>query len=288
MLRTFVKVTTPCASVLFSTVTLAQNRNPSPELNQPLGMSAALSEGGVAHTSDMSSLDYNPAGIAQQRDVYLGGEFFWQGENVRGWEAGLVDNAMSALAAGLKMRQTNKVTGGLDRRFTLGIAGQVPDYPLLIGVGGDYSQSSKVDVRIDSKNKDKTENTNLRFGAILSLSPQLQLGLRSAGYLDRVDGYEHAGGLTYAFYGYYFGSADLVFRKNGPEKALLGLTIQAQTYLDLLFSYGYELRTPKHSAAGGIAVKSDNKFRLFYTIAKTDFDDKLLNHSLGAKLTFGF
>lgn len=261
-----------------------------PELRQLGGMGAALSGGGTAHVYDLSTLDLNPAGIAQKKDVYIGGEFFWRERNVRATEVGVLDSTMSQIAAGLKMRQTNKITGVKDRRFSLALGGQLPDYPLLVGVAGDYSQIEKVDLLADAQgNKKKTpdDNLNLRFGGLLSLSPSVQVGVRSQGYLDKEKEFEHAAGVTIAVAGYYFLNGDLIFDKEGPRRGLGGVTVEAKDYLDLLLSYGYELRNPMHLGAAGIALKSE-KFRLLYTVSKPNLREALLLHSLGARLTFAY
>lgn len=272
------------ASVVFAKET---DRRPSPFLTRPGGLAGALLGGGFAFNSDLSAIDTNPAGLSLNKSVIAGAEFFWQDKFATATEVGILDSKMSDLTAGFKARQSTEFSGGIDRRFTLGFAGQPGDYPVLLGLAGDYMQVKTPNLEKPVEDDETVTYKSLRFGGIYQMQTDLSFAIRSGGYFGDPQVLEHGIGAAVGFAENYVGTVDLHVIDETLRLATFGLTVLAKGYLDLTASYGYDLEEHVNAGALGIVVKS-NIVRMFYTGAKSDLSHSQVEHSVGARLSIEF
>ena len=257
-------------------------------LTDAFGVGGSLLGGGSAVVGDLSSVDINPAGLAQTKEVVLSGEIKWTKANITGLEAGVQDSMMSEVAAGLKYRTTTKYSGGKDRRFSLGFAQPISESGFVVGLGGDYRQVERSERERDSGQNRYRETPRLRAGLLYRLSDSLILSGVTDGWLDNYDKEKkHTLGAATAFSQHYILSADVIFKNANPDRALFGLTVLAKEFLDLRVGYGYGLDNKQQSAAAGFTVKSQ-QFRLLYTVSKSDLRKSDIFHNLGVGLTMAF
>lgn len=136
LLNKFITSTLSLAAVCQASVALASTPLTA-DLWAPLGVTAILLGGGRGHVTDFSAADNNPAGIALQKTYTVSGELGWSGQKARQAEAAACDSATSELAACIKFRQTQSITGAKDRRYTVGFAESLQQMGgMILGVGG--------------------------------------------------------------------------------------------------------------------------------------------------------
>lgn len=276
-------------SFLATTIVFAKDtdRRPSPFLTRPGGLAGALLGGGFAFNSDLSAIETNPAGLSLNKSVIAGAEFFWKDKFATATEVGILDSKMSDLTAAFKARQATEDSGGIDRRFTLGFAGQPGEYPILLGIAGDYMQVKTPNIEKPEEEDESVTYKSLRFGGIYQIQTDVSVGFRSGGYFSDPQILESGVGAAFGFAENYVGTIDLNVIDKSARLATFGLTVLAKGYLDLTASYGYDLEEQINAGALGIVVKS-NIVRVFYTGAKGDLSHSDVEHSVGARLSIEF
>ena len=185
----------------------------SSDLWSPLGVTAVLQGSGRAHVSDSSAADNNPAGLAMQRSYTIAGDIGWVGSKGYQAEASACDSTTSELAACIKFRQTQKVSGARDRRYTLGLAEAFePLWGVIIGLGVDYVEFSGERQSFAIPAGAKTSGQRLRVGVLQSISDGIFIGATSEGLYDST-GTErrHGVGVSAKLGSYYLFNGDLDF-----------------------------------------------------------------------------
>lgn len=252
--------------------------SPSLHLHTSYGLSAMLNEGGTAVVNDLSAVDNNPSGLAASKEFAFSGGIDWNQRGLASYEAGVLDSTLAEVAAGLKVRQTTKSSGMVDRRYSLGFGERMGESPLLLGIAGDYLQLSKRDPGTSGEIED---NLSLRLGALYNLAEGVTLGASSSGYFDKHLPKRHALGAAFILNSYYVLNGDLLFERTSLRRMTLGATVMAKGYLDLRLSYGYEQARSRHLFSGGVVVQSQHA-RLFYAASRNDPGGEGWRHTLGA------
>lgn len=249
------------------------------ELWRDTGVSASLLGGGVGHVADASAADHNPAGIALQKSYTIAGEFGWTGQKSRFAEAGACDSLTSEMAACFKFRQTQKVSGASDRRYTLGLAEGLSS-GLTLGIGGDYVQLGEERTFPAAITTTKI-GQRLRVGLTYALAQGLILGARSDGVYDSMDiPKAHDVGLSAQLGQYFLLNGDLHFDTDSLREMVAGVTVFPRDFLDFAVSYGYDPKGSQHRFAGGLVVKSQQA-RLIYTVVRSSEFSSNLFHTFG-------
>ncbi|MFZ9521622.1 MAG: hypothetical protein ACO3A4_14200 [Silvanigrellaceae bacterium] len=249
------------------------------DLWRDMGVSATLLGGGFAHVTDASAADHNPAGIALQKSYTVGGEFGWVGQKSRIVEAGACDSMTSELAACFKFRQTQKVTGAMDRRYTLGLA-EAFGSGLNIGLAGDYVQFAEERLPPAGLVTEKT-GQRLRVGLTYTLAEGLLVGLSSDGIYDSTKTPKnHGAGASLQIGQYFLFNGDLHFDADTLREILVGATVFPRDFLDFAVSYGFDPKQSRHRIAGGVVVKSQQA-RLLYSVVRSSEQSSQLFHSFG-------
>jgi hypothetical protein len=168
------------AAVVCASVAKAETPALGPaELYAPQGDTSAYAGGGTALVSDLSAVDSNPAGLSLGKaspGYFLASEIHWTERNVRTFEIGLLDNASSELAGGLKVRRSLQVTGVKVDRLSAGLSEQVGGVPLFFGLAGDLDLYEKPQTQAQ-----KERNYRLRAGLLLQIAPSFFVGTRTGG-----------------------------------------------------------------------------------------------------------
>jgi hypothetical protein len=254
----------------------------SSDLWSPLGVTAVLQGSGRAHVSDSSAADNNPAGLAMQRSYTIAGDIGWVGSKGYQAEASACDSTTSELAACIKFRQTQKVSGARDRRYTLGLAEAFePLWGVIIGLGVDYVEFSGERQSFAIPAGAKTSGQRLRVGVLQSISDGIFIGATSEGLYDST-GTErrHGVGVSAKLGSYYLFNGDLDFSDESLKKATFGLTVFPREFLDLALSYGYDPRQPKGKFGFGVVVKSQQA-RLIYSLVQPESGSKKWKQAAG-------
>ena len=249
------------------------------EMWRDLGVSASLLGSGRGHVNDASAVDNNPSGIALQKNYILGGDLGWTGQKSRQAEASVCDSMTSEVASCFKFRQTQKITGAQDRRFTLGFA-QATAGGLVVGLAGDYIQYGQerqsFAPRAPAKNGQR-----VRAGLIYPLAQGLFLGLSSDGLYDSTDTpMDHAAGVSLQFGQYFLFNGVLLFGADSLKEMVVGATVFPRDFLDFAVSYGYDPKAGGHRMAGGLVVKSQQA-RLIYSVTRLSQASSQLVHTAG-------
>ncbi|MEN9825287.1 MAG: hypothetical protein RI953_1032 [Pseudomonadota bacterium] len=267
---------------LFVCVAWAQIVQASPtttDLWRDMGLSASLLGGGFAHVSDSSAADHNPAGIALQKTYTVAGEFGWTGQKSRVVEAGACDSTTSELGACFKFRQTQKVTGAVDRRYTLGLA-EAFGNGFILGLAGDYVQFAQERVLPAVKVAEKT-GQRLRAGLTYTLAEGVLVGVSSDGLYDSTNTPKtHGAGASLQVGQYFLFNGDLHFDADALREMLIGATVFPRDFLDFAVSYGFEPKSTRHRIAGGVVVKSQQA-RLVYSVVRSSEQSSQLFHTFG-------
>jgi hypothetical protein len=268
--------------VLFVCVASAQFAQASPtttDLWRDMGLSASLLGGGFAHVSDSSAADHNPAGIALQKDYTIAGEFGWTGQKSRVVEASACEPKPSELSGCIKMRQTQKVTGATDRRYTLGLAEAIGN-GFILGLAGDYVQFAEERVLPAVKVSQKT-GQRLRAGLTYALAEGVLVGVSSDGLYDSTNTPKtHGAGASLQVGQYFLFNGDLHFDADTLREMLIGATVFPRDFLDFAVSYGFEPKSSRHRIAGGVVVKSQQA-RLVYSVVRSSEQSSQLFHTFG-------
>ena len=254
----------------------------SSDLWSPLGVTAVLQGSWRAHVSDSSAADNNPAGLAMQRSYTIAGDIGWVGSKGYQAEASACDSTTSELAACIKFRQTQKVSGARDRRYTLGLAEAFePLWGVIIGLGVDYVEFSGERQSFAIPAGAKTSGQRLRVGVLQSISDGIFIGATSEGLYDST-GTErrHGVGVSAKLGSYYLFNGDLDFSDESLKKATFGLTVFPREFLDLALSYGYDPRQPKGKFGFGVVVKSQQA-RLIYSLVQPESGSKKWKQAAG-------
>ena len=260
-------------------VHIAQASPTTADLWRDMGVSASLLGGGFAHVSDSSAADHNPAGIALQKTYTVAGEFGWIGQKSRVVEAGACDSKVSELAACFKLRQTQKITGAIDRRYTLGLA-EVLGNGFILGLAGDYVQFADERLFPAEKAPDKT-GQRLRLGLSYSLAEGVLVGASSDGLYDSTNTPKtHGVGASLQFGQYFLFNGDLHFDADTLREMLIGATVFPRDFLDFAVSYGFDPKGSRHRIAGGVVVKSQQA-RLVYSVVRSSEQSSQLFHTFG-------
>lgn len=254
----------------------------SSDLWSPLGVTAVLQGGGRAHVSDYSALDNNPAGLALQRSYTVSGDLGWIGPKAHRAEASACDSITSELAGCFKFRQTQRVTGARDRRYTLGFAEAFePLWGVIIGLGVDYVEFSPERLSSSVPAGSKKSGQRLRLGALHSIAEGVYVGATSEGLYDSTDTERRHGlGLSAQFGKYYLLNGDLDLSDETLQKVNFGLTVFPREFLDLALSYGYDPRQPKGKFGFGVVVKSQQA-RLIYSLVQPEAGSKRWKQAAG-------
>lgn len=254
----------------------------APDLWRDLGVSAPLLGGGSGHVSDASASDNNPAGIGLQKTYTIAGELGWIGQKSRQAEASACDSTTSEVAACFKFRQTQKITGAQDRRFTLAFAQTVAS-GFIFGIAGDYIQFAEQRLPPAEKAPDKN-GQRLRLGLIYPLAQGAFFGLSSDGLYDSTDTpKDHGAGLSLQFGQYFLFNGDLKFDADSLREMLVGATVFPRDFLDFAVSYGYDPKGSQHRLGGGLVVKSQQA-RLIYSVVRSSEASSRLLHTAGISI----
>lgn len=256
------------------------------DLWRDMGLSASLLGGGTAHVSDSSASDRNPAGIVRGRVYAASGELGWTGQKSRQTEFAVCDptRLYSELVACLKVRQTQKITGAADRRYTLALA-DVFGGGLILGLAGDYVEfaQERKSIAISAPAK---SGFRLRGGIIYPLQDGISLGLRSDGIFDATNTpRNHAAGVSAQIGRHFLLNGDLFFDADALREALIGVSVLPRDFLDFAVSYGYAPKDGDHRIGGGLVVRSQQA-RLSYTVARSSAASKQLFHTVGIGIFF--
>lgn len=259
-----------CLALALSSMSVSAWAGPTTvELWRDMGISSALLGGGVAHITDASAADHNPAGIALDSAFFVSGEIGWTGQKLRQAEAATCESRseQQTYAACVKFRQTQKVTGAMDRRYSLAIADSAGD-GLFWGIGGDYLQLGR-DRSFPAEPTELSNAQRARAGLVYVLRPGVSAGLYSDGLFDNT-GYpvSHGAGLSARLDQYFLFNGDLHFDRDTLREMLVGATVFPKDFLDFAVSYGYDPKSSRHRFGGGVVVKSQQA-RLIYTLARS-------------------
>jgi hypothetical protein len=273
------------ASAAFADSALSGSSAGAPAVSRPLGQSAVLLGGGVALASDLSAVDHNPAGIAVASVFSVEGATAWRSKNIQSAEIGVIDSAMSDVAAALKFRQTSSAIGQMERRFSIALADGVGQSGLLVGLAGDYKERPIV----NQEGKVTGDGTyyDLRAGAVYSLSQQLRVAVRTGGYFDEAVKREHSLGVGALVASQVVLNGDIIFVEESPNKATAGVGLIIRRFFDLRASYGYLIDDGIHQASGGLFLVSP-KVSLFYLAVAEDLNSSALEHQVGLRLALMF
>ena len=254
----------------------------SEELWTPLGVTSILLGGGRGHVSDYSAVDNNPAGIALQKTYMLSGDMGWTGQKSRQAEAAVCDSATSELAACLKFRQTQQISGARDRRYSVALAEVLGEASgVTLGLAGDYIQFSKTR-GIDAISAPSSyTGQRVRAGLLYLPAEGVLVGVSSDGLYDSTDTQiAHGFGVSVQAGKYFLFNGDLNFSSDRLKDGALGMTIFPKDFLDLAVSYGYDPRESSHKTAAGVVVKSQQA-RIIYSLAKADDHSAKWVHRIG-------
>lgn len=251
------------------------------DLWRDMGLSASLLGGGTAHVSDSSASDRNPAGIVRGQVYAATGELGWTGQKSRQTEFAVCDptRAYSELIACVKVRQTQKITGATDRRYTLALA-DVFTGGLILGLAGDYVEfaQERKPFAISAPAK---SGFRLRGGFIYALQEGISLGLRSDGLFDATNTpRNHAAGVSAQIGRHFLINGDLFFDADAMREALVGVSVLPRDFLDFAVSYGYAPKDGYHRIGGGLVVRSQQA-RLSYTVVRSSVAPTQLFHTFG-------
>jgi len=254
----------------------------SSDLWSPLGVTAVLQGGGRAHVSDSSAVDNNPAGLAMQRSYMVSGELGWIGAKGYKAEASACDSTTSELAACIKFRQTQKISGARDRRYSLGLAEAFqPLWGMVIGLGVDYVEFSGERQSFAIPSGSKKSGQRLKLGVLQSIAEGIFIGATSEGLYDSTDTERrHGAGVSATLGKYYLINGDFDFSDDTLKKVSLGLTVFPREFLDLALSYGYDPRQPKGTFGFGVVVKSQQA-RLIYSLVQPESGSKKWKQAAG-------
>jgi hypothetical protein len=237
------------------------------ELYTPQGDTSAYAGGGTALVSDLSAVDSNPAGLSLGKaspGYFIVSETHWTERNVRTFEFGLLDNASSDLAGGLKVRRSMQVTGAKVDRLSAGLSEQVGGIPLFFGLAGDLDLYEKPENQAQ-----KERNYRLRAGLLLQIAPSFFLGARTGGWLDKAKGASqtYAAGASWIFANRGAIALDAEFLKDTASTYVASAALAPLEWLDLQAGYGYEVESSRQKVSGAVAFRTD-KFRLSYSAVK--------------------
>jgi hypothetical protein len=271
----------------FTMFKIGYSREPSYALREFSGQSSAYSGGGSAGVFDSSAAQVNPAGLALVKELAVGGQAMWRGENIQYSEASVHDSSMSEISASFLARWSTKNAGGKDRSFSLGLAERFGDSGWLLGLGGQYFQVENTPEEKLNGKKKYSDVVSIRAGVIYVLSESLAVAAASGGYFDKFQKEKHHQvGLALGFAQHFTLTADSVFYDTTWQQVMSSLSISAKQFLDLRVSYGYELPLSQHFGAVGFEVKSD-KVRLNYNLSKESLSSQRLTHTVGVTLMVG-
>ncbi|MEY2987217.1 MAG: hypothetical protein RJB13_738 [Pseudomonadota bacterium] len=247
-----------------------------------LGVTGILQGGGRGHVADSSAVDSNPAGLAMQRSYTVSGDLGWMGAKGYQAEAAACDSTTSELAACIKFRQTQRVTGARDRRYSLGLAEAFePLWGIIIGLGVDYVEFSSDRQTFAIPAGSKKSGQRVRLGVLHSIAEGIFVGATSEGLYDSTDTESrHGVGVSARIGKYYLMSGDLDFSDETLKKVAFGLTVFPQEFLDLALSYGYDPRQPKGKFGFGAVVKSQQA-RLIYSLVQSESGSKKWRQAAG-------
>lgn len=259
--------------------------NAKPAVSKPFGQSAALQSGGTAAATDMSSIDFNPAGIKLGKILSIEGATSWKKNNIQSSEVGVIDSVMSEVAAALKFRRTSTAVGDLERRVTLGLADDVANTGVTVGLAGDYKERPVLNT--NGLITEKGNAFELRGGAIYNIHSALRIGARTGGHFDKKMKPEHAFGFGSLLGEHFILNGDLIFVERDPSKATLGAGVLFNKFFDLRTSYGYHLQDKKHEGAAGLFLVS-SKVAIFYVANLPELTGPELEHQIGLRLNMAF
>ncbi len=264
---------------------LGAKHNAPGALERPFGQSAALIGGGTAANADLSTVDHNPAGIGTAKTLSFEGATSWKGNNIQSSEFGVVDSAMSSVAAAAKFRQTSAAGGFMERRFSIGLADRVAASGFLVGIAGDYKERPVLNE--ENQIKDKGTAYDLRGGALYQVSDALRVGVRSGGHLDKDVDAEHAIGVAALLGPHFVLSADQIFSNEEATKTVAGAGVVFNKYFDLRASYGFHQQSKRQEAGGGLFLVSP-KAAVFYVANLPEIREPAIEHQIGIRLHMAF
>jgi hypothetical protein len=276
-----------CATVVLASMSCVAVASPTTvDLWRDMGLSASLLGGGTAHVSDSSASDRNPAGIVRGQVYATTGEMGWIGQKSRQAEFSVCDptRAYSELIACVKVRQTQKITGATDRRYTLALA-DVFTGGLILGVAGDYVEfaQERKPFAISAPAK---SGFRLRGGFIYALQEGISVGARSDGLFDATNTpRNHAAGVSAQIGRHFLVNGDLYFDADAMREALVGVSVLPRDFLDFAVSYGYAPKDGYHRIGGGLVVRSQQA-RLSYTVVRSSVAPTQLFHTVGIGIFF--
>jgi hypothetical protein len=250
------------------------------QLYTPQGSTATYAGGGTALAVDLSAVDANPAGLTLGKIVpgyFLATETLWTNKNIRTVEFGILDNASSELAAGMKVRRSTLATGAKAVRASLGLSEQLGTVPLFFGLAGDADFFEK-----PVSDSQRVRNYRLRGGVIYQLVPSFFVGARTGGWFDKSEGAEESHGVGVSWMAAerlaIAADAELV---GGEVQAYVGSGMARLTeWLDVQAGYGYEVEASRHRVSGAVILHSE-KFRLHYSVVRPADESLPLYQSLG-------
>ncbi|WP_186647818.1 hypothetical protein [Fluviispira vulneris] len=274
------------SNIFFQELSFADTPKPSYALMSPSSTFAALSGAGAAAPGDASMVDANPAILpALKKEYYLFGGTAWQ-KQADMVEFGIFDSYLTPVATVLRARETLSSDDiERDRRFTLGLAYQIPEIKnLSIGLSFEYQQ-----LILTEKWKWQAENYRMGAGLFyqidLASGRPIFLGLSSLGMFDKYNPTSFDAGIsTVVLDGYYTLSADALFdSKSGFLSAVGGFNVAVHRFFDIKGSVGYNPNESRFFWGTGIFFNGP-VLRLYYTLVKTDSDDTTLRQTAGAQV----
>jgi hypothetical protein len=258
---------------------------PKSPVSKPFGLSAALQGGGTAAATDLSAADHNPAGIKLGKILSVEGATAWKGNNIQSSEVGVIDSVMSEVAAALKFRQTSSAIGDLERRVTLGLADDIANSGVTVGIAGDYKERPLLND--EGQIKDNGNYYELRGGVIYNFNSAFRIGARTGGHFDKQMQKEYAVGAGGLIGEHFILNGDLIVVERDPYKATIGAGVLFNKFFDLRTSYGYHLNDKKQEGAAGLFLVS-SKVAIFYVANLPNLAGPELEHQIGARLNMAF
>lgn len=263
---------------------------PSASLYEPTASMAAYSGLGAAAPGDYSSTDANPAITSAFRRQYLiFGDTSWQThDNLV--DFGILDNTSTAVATLVRVRESvPNDFDTRDRRFTLGLAYQIPKTNLGFGVTMDYEQLTLTSLT-SSNNYNYFGGVGFLYEYITASGRPIFVGAGMNRIFDAYTPAIYDTGISTTFLdGFYALSTDaLSSNLSGLLKVVGSLDIIANQFLDLKGSYGYLTKDKKEVWGAGIFFHAP-VIQLFYTFASSDSNDTTTpRQTAGCALNFIF
>ena len=185
----------------------------------------------------------------------------------------------------LKVRQTSRTIGNLERRVTLGLADEIAQSRVVVGIAGDYKERPILNE--EGQIKDQGTYYEMRGGIIYNFNSALRFGARTGGHFDKSLNKEYAVGIGGLLGENFIFNGDLIFEEENPSKATAGLGILFNKFFDLRGSYGYHLNDKRQEGAAGIFLVA-TKVSIFYIANLPEIGGPVLEHQAGLRLNMAF